>query len=663
MTETLAKKNFPSNLRVFSGPDSNEFTDALQYLLNRVSDGLMLIDQSGRITYANQALEQMVGCRSRDMLGLHFSEQRWNFQRFNSDSGMSVFQEVFDAGHNLADEVCRMAFDELGKKIFKVTSAVCHDELGKMAGIAVIVRDGADPEQIEEQDLEHKNVYERLADYADEAIFRVRVDNGQVTYVNAAAQKILGYSIDEYLSNPRLALKIINKEYVKNWANAAEELLSGKDVLKNVVIECTAKDGRTVVLEFTAVNNRDHQQNVLFFEAVGRDITVRRFMEAELAKAQKLESIGLLAGGIAHDFNNIMTAVFGSLSLAKMEADPDSLVYKRLAGAEEHCIKAKALTRKLLTYSRAGTPQRKIVPFAGIIRDAVGFALSGKNISCRLDIPDDLWSAKIDEDQMHQVVHALVSNAFEALTEKSVIEIGAQNVHLTTDQIKPLKGGCYIKWFVRDYGVGISQKHIGKIFDPYFTTKQMGNAKGTGLALAICYSIVKSHEGMITVASTQSGGTVFTVYIPAANGEGKGLESAALKKVQARGKKKILLIDDEDILLDVTGSMLEHLGYDVASAKSHDEALGYYRKGKENGSPFALIVMDLTMPGDDSGELAIKRWKELHPEVKAVISSGYMNDPVIEEFWEYGFVGAMVKPYSLAELKTSLEKILADQSN
>lgn len=663
MTETTATKTFPPDLWVPNNPDSNNLTDAREHLLDLASDGLMIIDQSGKITYVNQALEQMVGCRSRDMLGSHFSDPRWNFQRIGAEPRMSVVQEVFDTGQNLADEVCRMPLDEFGQRVFKITSAVCHDAQGSVKGIAFIVRNGSAPGIKENEYLELKNVYERLADYADEAIFRVKAHSGQITYINSAAQKILGYSINEYLSNPRLALKIINKEYIKNWVNAADELLGGKDVLKNVVIECTAKDGRTVVLEFTAVNIRDQERDVVYFEAVGRDITVRRFMEAELAKAQKLESIGLLAGGIAHDFNNIMTAVFGSLSLAKMEAELDSPVYKRLHAAEEHCVKAKALTRKLLTYSRAGTTQRKIIPFDGIIRDAVGFTLSGKNINCRMDLPDDLWSAKMDEDQMHQVVHALVSNALEAMTEGGSIDIGAQNVHLTTDQIKPLKGGFYIKWHVRDYGVGIPQEHISRLFDPYFTTKQMGNSKGTGLALAICYSIVKSHEGMITVASTPGGGTVFTVYIPAANAEIAALNQLEEKEVSAADKKKILLIDDEEILLEVAGSMLEHLGYEVAVAKNHDEALEYYQQEKETGSPFALIVMDLTMPGDDSGEIAIKRWKELHPEARAVISSGYINDPVIEEFWKYGFVGAMVKPYSLAELKTSLEKILAGQSN
>lgn len=416
-------------------------------------------------------------------------------------------------------------------------------------------------------------------------------------------------------------------------------------------------------MEFTVIPVRRDQGGVAFFECIGRDVTVRRFMEAELAKAQKLESIGLLAGGVAHDFNNIMTAVFGSLALAKMEVPEDSPAYARLTAAEEQCLKAKTLTRKLLTYSRGGSPQRKTASLAGVIREAVNFSLSGKNIACRFCLPDDLWSAQIDEGQMHQVVHSLVSNACEAMPHGGTIEVGAENTELAQDQIVPLAAGAYIKWYVRDYGAGISEEHMKRIFDPYFTTKPMSSVKGMGLGLAICYSIVKSHDGIITAESTPGEGTVFTVYIPASCGERDAPRPAASPEAQGVPKAKILLIDDEQILLDVTGSMLKHIGYDVVTAQSHGEAMAYYRQAGEAGRPFSLIIMDLTMRGDDGGEIAIRRWKDSHPEARAVISSGYMNDPVIEEYWKYGFVGAMVKPYSLVELKSSLEKILAGGDN
>ena len=632
----------------------------LEHLLQMVPDGMLMISKEGLISYVNKALERIVGFKSREMIGYPFHDPRWNFKCIDevSDSEESVFQSVFQTGQDLKDKICRMGNEKGNQSIFFVNATLHHDEQGNISGVAAIIRDCTELNRVKAENQEIKTVYERLAQYADEAIFRIQADTGRMIYINDAAQEILGYSLADYLSNARVPIKVIHSEHLKNWIAAVDEKKGAKNVLRNIIIDCTGSEGQTVMMEFTVIAVRNDAGDILYFECIGRDITVRRFMEAELAKAQKLESIGLLAGGIAHDFNNIMTAVFGSLALAKMEAIPGSSLHTRLVSAEEHCMRAKTLTRKLLTYSRGGSPQRKTASIANVIRDAVNLSLSGKNIDCRFELPDGLWSAQIDESQMHQVVHSLVTNAAEAMPQGGTIEIGAQNVNLTADQIQQLKAGHYIKWFVRDRGVGISHEHMKKLFDPYFTTKQMGSVKGMGLGLAICYSIVKSHEGMMMVDSTPGSGTTFTVYIPASNGEKDEKRPTAAKDAEVAPRQNVLLVDDEQILLDVTGSMLQHIGYNVVTAKNHGDAMEYYQRAKEEGNPFALIIMDLTMRGDEGGEIAIGRWKNAHPEVKAVISSGYMNDPVIEEYWKYGFVGAMIKPYSLMELKSSLEKIL-----
>jgi len=637
----------------------------LEHLLQMVHDGMLMISKEGLISYVNKALERIVGFKNHEMIGYPFHDPRWNFKCIDEVSGSeeSVFQSVFQTGRDIQDKICRIGTDQGNPSIFLVNATVHHDEQGDISGVAAIIRDCTELNRVKAENQEIKTVYERLAQYADEAIFRIQADTGRMIYINEAAEEILGYSLADYLSDARIAMRVIHQEHLKSWMAAVDEKKGEKNVLRNIIIDCTGSEGQTVMMEFTVIAVRNDAGDILYFECIGRDITVRRFMEAELAKAQKLESIGLLAGGIAHDFNNIMTAVFGSLALAKMEAIPGSSLYTRLVSAEEHCMRAKTLTRKLLTYSRGGSPQRKTASIANVIRDAVNISLSGKNIDCRFELPEGLWSAQIDESQMHQVVHSLVTNAAEAMPQGGTIEIGAQNVNLTADQIQPLKAGHYIKWFVRDRGVGISQEHMKKLFDPYFTTKQMGSVKGMGLGLAICYSIVKSHEGMMVVDSTPGSGTTFTVYIPASNGEKNDKKPAAAKEAEVAPKRNVLLVDDEQILLDVTGSMLQHIGYNVVTAKNHGDAMEHYQRAKEEGNPFSLIIMDLTMRGDEGGEIAIGRWKNAHPEVKAVISSGYMNDPVIEEYWKYGFVGAMVKPYSLMELKSSLEKILAGTSD
>ncbi|MGV8057689.1 MAG: ATP-binding protein [Smithellaceae bacterium] len=502
-------------------------------------------------------------------------------------------------------------------------------------------------------------VYERLTGYANEALFRVRFSDAKPIYINKAAENILGYSLEDYLTEDNFYEKHILAEYYPRWLQAIEELKSGRDFIKNMVLEVTAKDGRNVMMEFTTVAVRDQNGHIVCLESLGRDITARRFLEQELSKAQKLELIGLLAGGIAHDFNNLLTAILGSISLARLEARSPKMLQERLAQAEEHCLKAKALTNRLLTYSRGGSPLRKTSSLAKILQEAAVFAVSGKNIKCKFDFANDLWSAQIDEGQMHQVTHYLVTNAAEAMPNGGTIEIGAQNVQLTAEQPQ-LMAGKYLKWYVKDHGVGIPQAHMKKLFDPYFTTKQLSNIKGMGLGLSICYSIVKNHDGLLTVDSEPGVGTIFTVYLPAVDEQSCEKSSSGKEEIKKGAKHKILLIDDEQILLDVTSNMIIHLGYEVATARSHAEALHIYGKAKEDGQPFSLVIIDLTMRGDEGGETAIRRWLTIHPDVKAIISSGYVRDPVIEEYWKYGFAGAIMKPYTLAELKKALEKIMIE---
>ena len=424
-----------------------------------------------------------------------------------------MFERILKTGETLSGREAVLEYGDGQLITFSVSGAPLRDNSGDIAGVVMVFSDVTEQTRIKEENTEIRDVYARLTNYADEAIFRIKAENCQVIYTNEAAQKILGYSLDEYLADPKLPFKVINKDYIKNWVKAADEMGNGKDVLKEIFLECTAKDGRTVIMEFTSIAVRDQKNKIVYFESLGRDITIRRFMEAELAKAQKLESIGLLAGGIAHDFNNILTAIFGCLSLAKMELKPESVVYGRLVSAEAHCMKAKSLTRRLLTYSRSGSPTRKTAHIAQVLRGGANFALSGKNVNCNFDLPDGLWPAQIDEGQMNQVIHSLTTNAIEAMPDGGTIEIGAQNVTLAANEIPPLKPGCYVKWYVRDHGFGISTEHLKKLFDPYFTTKQVGSVKGMGLELAICYSIVKSHEGIIVVDSKPGqGGDVYCLY-------------------------------------------------------------------------------------------------------------------------------------------------------
>lgn len=248
---------------------------------------------------------------------------------------------------------------------------------------------------------------------------------------------------------------------------------------------------------------------------IGTDITTKRQMETELEKGQRLESIGVLAGGIAHDFNNLLTAILGNISLARMYTKPDDKIFTRLSKAEEACLLAKELTNSLITFSKGGAPVRNTIHLSKILKDAVGYSLIGYNVSYDLTIPDNLYPVDIDEFQIIQAISNIVINARESMPEGGTMKVLAQNATLTKKDNLPLKEGDYIRVSIKDHGKGIPKENLSRIFDPYFTTKDMGREKGSGLGLSISYSIIKRHEGHITVESESGSGTIVNLYIPA----------------------------------------------------------------------------------------------------------------------------------------------------
>jgi signal transduction histidine kinase len=238
-------------------------------------------------------------------------------------------------------------------------------------------------------------------------------------------------------------------------------------------------------------------------------------MEEELLKAQKIESIGILAGGIAHDFNNLLTAILGNISLAHMDINPDDKTYKMLADAEEASLRAKDLANQLITFSKGGMPVKDKVYPDKLIKDSADFTLRGSNVTCELSIPEDLWPVELDVGLMRQAINNLLQNAKEAMSGRGIIKIRAENVTVKEEEGLWLGEDRYIKISIADQGEGIPKENLQKIFDPYFTTKEMGSQKGMGLGLAVCYSIIKNHNGFIGVESQVETGTTFYIYLPA----------------------------------------------------------------------------------------------------------------------------------------------------
>jgi CheY-like chemotaxis protein len=273
-------------------------------------------------------------------------------------------------------------------------------------------------------------------------------------------------------------------------------------------------------------------------------------------------------------------------------------------------------------------------------------------VQCQISSPDDLWPVEVDEGQMSQVINNLILNASQAMPDGGVIQVRAENVSMGAGFGLPLEAQRYVKLTIKDQGMGIPEEHLPKIFDPYFTTK----SRGSGLGLATTYSIIKRHDGHITVESALGVGTTFTIYLPASENILPRQPLVEAKPVKGHGR--VLVMDDEAIVRDVTGHILRHLGYEAAFARDGAEALALYTQAQAAGTPFDVVIMDLTIPGGMGGKEAIRRLREIDPDVKAIVSSGYSDDPVMAKFSLYGFNDCVAKPYKIQDLSSALQRVI-----
>jgi signal transduction histidine kinase/CheY-like chemotaxis protein len=379
------------------------------------------------------------------------------------------------------------------------------------------------------------------------------------------------------------------------------------------------------------------------------EIIHREQAEEELLRARKLESLGVLAGGIAHDFNNFLTVVQGNIEVAKVHLKAGEAAREFLDQAASACQRAKFLSSQLLTFAKGGAPVRQAASIAQLVTDAVLLARSGSSIAIELQIAEGLWAAQVDAGQIGQVLHNILINAREAMSGGGAIEVRAGNIVM---QNGSGEAAPHVRVSIEDHGHGISPEVLRRIFDPYFTTKP----GGSGLGLATAYAIVAKHGGLLSVESTPGVGTIFTVDLPASLEA--PLPQLPVSFPMQTGTERLLVMDDDEALRELSKAVLSTLGYEVQTAGDGAEAVDLYAKTKAAGAGFDAVLLDLTVTGGIGGLETAAMLKQLDPSARLIVSSGYSDAPVMSRFADYGFDAVILKPWTVREMSEVLRKVL-----
>jgi PAS domain S-box-containing protein len=469
------------------------------------------------------------------------------------------------------------------------------------------------------------------------------------TYLNPEAEKLLERRRDDLINKElwKEFPEIINSPFERNYRRVMDE---------QEPAEFEASDAAGKIWFEVHAYPSGGGVSVFF-----RDTTERKRNEDERLTTSKLESLGTLAGGIAHDLNNILTVISGNIGLAQIEAPHDAgglLSFLSKAGqAAQH---AAHLSSQLLTFSKGGAPLKRVASISELLGQAAEFSLYGSNLRADIDIPVDLWKAEVDPGQIEQVVNALMINAREAMPHGGTVQISARNVELEEKSGGSVPAGRYIKIRIADRGEGIPEALAPKIFDPYFTTKPTGS----GLGLSISYSIVKKHGGVLQLENSSPEGATFAIYLPSTDLDLAPSEPQVSERVFNFNHQKVLVMDDEAAIRDLTSQLLSTLGYEVTAVPDGLEAVKVYERALRRGENFQAVILDATIRGGMGGLATIERLRSVDPNVNAIICSGYSDEAALSQFLAYGFRSALPKPFTRRELADALQRAFeASKSN
>ncbi len=612
-------------------------------------DIVFIVGEDGRVRFVNDFAAGFLGIPPEDILGRPLEElfppDVFEFQ------GMHL-QRVFQSGEPLFVED---VISFLGRKICLETRLIpVRDKQGTVCSVLGIARDITERRQREEK---IKTEEEFLANVFESIEAAVLIMDSELTILrsNKAMDGLCGSS---YLAG-RKCYEAAGRTAPCEGCTAFEVMRTGRSTTVTVRSgDICVRYGDWTEIHISPLVDREGQ--VSGAVAIVKDVTARQTIEAELQRAQRLESFAALAGGIAHEFNNILTMIMGNIALSRLYPVTGEMK-DILNEAEKASIKGRDLADQMLAFSKTGEMAKKPLRVEELIKSAVSLSAASIPNKVELFLPGGLWPVMADQGQIMQAMNNMLMNAHQAMPGAGPIAVRAMNVSVVADELPPLEEGRYVKLSFEDTGPALPGEELPKIFDPFFVA---GPGKKPDFGLAIAYSIVKKHGGCIFAVSGQQGRT-FKMYLPAvpelflktAAKDGREEED---RFSQAYGEGKILLMDDEEGVRVVIARMLEQCGYAVDLAGNGDEAIEMYMAALKSGKPYDAVILDLVVAGGPDGKETARRLMEIDPGVRAIAASGNYNDPAMARFGDYGFKGVLAKPFLVSELNRVLSKVIKD---
>lgn len=621
-----------------------EIFRSISVILDNIYDGFMILDKDGHIIYINQKAVHLLS------LGEEVHHKKiWDI--LPELKGTRIYEQYLKT---LSEQVS-VIFESQWRSNGRWYE---HRVYPSHEGIIVFISDITERKEAELMVTAERELLATVLASVEEGVIATDL-HGKVLMISHRAEKLTGWTAEEVEKKDLSQwFYVMDDQSSESYDDLINNSLSTRQpiIIDNAVL-VTKNLNEVQIRLYCAPLINPMDQQVIGTVFVFEDVTQKKLLQETLQKTEKYESLAVLAGGIAHDFNNYLTAILSNIQLTKLLLAKGKRVDRHLDQVIDVSLKASELTRQLLTFSKGGAPVKRLGSIAQLIEDIVNFNLRGSKVKCIFNIEENLWNAEFDPGQISQVITNLTLNAKQAMADGGILRVSAKNVVITDKLL--YKPGNYLKLVFKDQGPGIPPDIVDKVFDPFFTTKP----DGSGLGLALSYSIIRKHDGYIEVDSVPGEGCEFTIYLPASQNQLEREHGNAETYQEPIIQGHILLMDDEEMIRNVMAESLRYMGYSVTTTKDGMETVERYRQAMEENRPFDIVILDLTIPGGMGGLETIEQLLKVDPHVKAVISSGYATGPVISGFREFGFAGYVSKPYRLDELSDVLQRLLRNASS